>query len=186
VEGDVNPRAPSPEIVLVVDDDPGNLDSVQRILQREGLEVLAAASGEEALEILRKSEVRVIVTDLMMPGMTGTALLRAAKAISPHVEVVLMTAYGTVEAAVEAMKEGADDFLTKPLKRHQLVRTVKKALEKYRLLEENRLLREKVAQLSKVGGLVGSSPAFRAVMDTIRQAAPSNATILLLGESGTG
>jgi len=182
----VNPRAPSPEIVLVVDDDPGNLDSVQRILQREGLEVLAAASGEEALEILRKSEVRVIVTDLMMPGMTGTALLRAAKAISPHVEVVLMTAYGTVEAAVEAMKEGADDFLTKPLKRHQLVRTVKKALEKYRLLEENRLLREKVAQLSKVGGLVGSSPAFRAVMDTIRQAAPSNATILLLGESGTG
>src|SRR5690606_10617384 len=96
VEGDVNPRAPSPEIVLVVDDDPGNLDSVQRILQREGLEVLAAASGEEALEILRKSEVRVIVTDLMMPGMTGTALLRAAKAISPHVEVVLMTAYGTV------------------------------------------------------------------------------------------
>src|SRR5690606_24462585 len=152
----------------------------------EGLEVLAAASGEEALEILRKSEVRVIVTDLMMPGMTGTALLRAAKAISPHVEVVLMTAYGTVEAAVEAMKEGADDFLTKPLKRHQLVRTVKKALEKYRLLEENRLLREKVAQLSKVGGLVGSSPAFRAVMDTIRQAAPSNATILLLGESGTG
>lgn len=182
----MNPRAPSPEIVLVVDDDPGNLDSVQRILQREGLEVLAAASGEEALEILRKSEVRVIVTDLMMPGMTGTALLRAAKAISPHVEVVLMTAYGTVEAAVEAMKEGADDFLTKPLKRHQLVRTVKKALEKYRLLEENRLLREKVAQLSKVGGLVGSSPAFRAVMDTIRQAAPSNATILLLGESGTG
>lgn len=179
-------KNPLQETVLVVDDDPGNLDSVQRILQREGLEVLAAPSGEKALELLRGGEVRVVVTDLMMPGMSGTALLRAAKAIAPHVEVVLMTAYGTVEAAVEAMKEGADDFLTKPLKRHQLVRTVKKALEKYRLLEENRLLREKVAQLSKAGGLVGSSPAFRSVMETVRQAAPSSATILLLGESGTG
>jgi two-component system response regulator HydG len=174
------------ETVLVVDDDPGNLDSVLRILQREGLRVLAAPSGEKALEHLRNDEVRVVVTDLMMPGMSGVALLRAAKAIAPHVEVVLMTAYGTVETAVEAMKEGADDFLTKPLKRHHLVRTVKKALEKYRLLEENRRLREKVAQLSKAGGLVGSSPAFRAAMETVRQAAASNATILLLGESGTG
>lgn len=174
------------ETVLVVDDDPGNLDSVLRILQREGLRVLAAPSGEKALEYLRNDEVRVVVTDLMMPGMSGVALLRAAKAIAPHVEVVLMTAYGTVETAVEAMKEGADDFLTKPLKRHHLVRTVKKALEKYRLLEENRQLREKVAQLSKAGGLVGSSPSFRSAMETVRQAAASNATILLLGESGTG
>jgi len=174
------------ETVLVVDDDPGHLESVLRILEREGLRVLSAPSGEKALEILRNEEVRVVVTDLMMPGMSGVALLRAAKAIAPHVEVVLMTAYGTVETAVEAMKEGADDFLTKPLRRHQLVRTVKKALEKYRLLEENRRLREKVAQLSKVGGLVGSSPAFRSAMETVRMAAASNATILLLGESGTG
>lgn len=174
------------ETVLVVDDDPGHLESVLRILEREGLRVLSAPSGENALETLRNEEIRVVVTDLMMPGMSGVALLRAAKAIAPHVEVVLMTAYGTVEAAVEAMKEGADDFLTKPLRRHQLVRTVKKALEKYRLLEENRRLREKVAQLSKVGGLVGSSPAFRSAMETVRQAAASNATILLLGESGTG
>lgn len=172
--------------VLVVDDDVGSLEAVIRILQRENLEILSAPSGEKALELLRGAPVDVVVTDLMMPGISGVDLLRAAKALSPHTEVVLMTAHGTVEAAVEAMKEGAYDFLTKPLKRHQLVKAVKKALEKYQLVEENRRLREKLAQLSKAGGLVGSSPAFRATLEMVKQAAPSNATILLLGESGTG
>lgn len=176
----MNPR------VLVVDDDVGSLEAVIRILQRENLEIVSAPSGEKALEALREAPVDVIVTDLMMPGISGVDLLRATKTLSPHTEVVLMTAHGTVEAAVEAMKEGAYDFLTKPLKRHQLVKSVKKALEKYQLVEENRRLREKVAQLSKAGGLVGSSPSFRATLEMVKQAAPSNATILLLGESGTG
>jgi two-component system response regulator HydG len=176
----MNPR------VLVVDDDVGSLEAVIRILQRENLEIVSAPSGEKALEALREAPVDVIVTDLMMPGISRVDLLRATKTLSPHTEVVLMTAHGTVEAAVEAMKEGAYDFLTKPLKRHQLVKSVKKALEKYQLVEENRRLREKVAQLSKAGGLVGSSPSFRATLEMVKQAAPSNATILLLGESGTG
>jgi two-component system, NtrC family, response regulator HydG len=104
------------------------------------------------------------------------------------VEVVLMTAYGTVETAVAAMKDGAYDFITKPLKRHSLVKSVQKALEKQSLVAENKVLKAKLAELGASGGrgMVGQSPAFRAMLDTLRQAAPSTATVLLMGESGTG
>ncbi|MCP3163811.1 sigma-54-dependent transcriptional regulator [Myxococcus qinghaiensis] len=174
--------------VLVVDDDRANLDSVTRIFQRENMATLSAANGTEALELLRRPEVTVMVTDLMMPGMDGQELLRAARTIRPDVEVVLMTAYGTVETAVAAMKDGAYDFITKPLKRHSLVKAVQKALEKRALVSENQTLKAKLAEMSAAGGrtMVGQSPAFRAMLDTIRQAAPSTATVLLLGESGTG
>ncbi|WP_044890120.1 sigma-54-dependent transcriptional regulator [Myxococcus hansupus] len=174
--------------VLVVDDDRANLDSVIRIFQREGMATLAAANGTEALELLRRPEVAAMVTDLMMPNMDGQELLRAARAIRPDVEVVLMTAYGTVETAVAAMKDGAYDFITKPLKRHALVKAIQKALEKRALVAENQSLKAKLAEMSAAGGrsMVGQSPAFRAMLDTIRQAAPSTATVLLLGESGTG
>jgi two-component system, NtrC family, response regulator HydG len=178
----------SPPTVLVVDDDRANLDSVARIFQREGLATLTASSGTEALELLRRPEVSVMVTDLMMPGMDGQELLKASRTIRPDVEVVLMTAYGTVETAVSAMKDGAYDFITKPLKRHSLVKAAQKALERHELAAENRALKAKLAEMGASGGraLVGQSPAFRAMMDTLRQAAPSTATVLLLGESGTG
>jgi len=174
--------------VLVVDDDRANLESVAKIFQREGLNTRTATSGAEALEQLRRPEVSVMVTDLMMPGMDGQELLRATRTIRPDIEVVLMTAYGTVETAVSAMKEGAYDFITKPLKRHSLVKAVQKALEKQALVAENRDLKARLADLGAPGGrtIVGQSPAFRAFMDTIRQAAPSSATVLLMGESGTG
>ncbi len=177
-----------PATVLVVDDDRANLDSVARIFQREGLETLTAGNGTDALELLRRPEVCVMVTDLMMPGMDGQELLKASRTIRPDVEVVLMTAYGTVETAVAAMKDGAYDFITKPLKRHSLVKAVEKALERHELAAENRALKAKLVEMGAPGGraLVGQSPAFRAMMDTIRQAAPSTATVLLLGESGTG
>src|SRR5206468_637062 len=111
-----------------------------------------------------------------------------ARAIRPDVEVVMMTAYGTVETAVAAMKDGAYDFITKPLKRHALLKAVEKALEKRALVAENQSLKDKLADLGAPGGrtIVGQSPAFRAFMDTVRQAAPSSATVLLMGESGTG
>ncbi len=174
--------------VLVVDDDRANQESVARIFQREGLATLAAPNGKEALELLRRPEVAVVVTDLMMPLMDGQELLRHARAMRPDVEVVLMTAYATVETAVSAMKEGAYDFITKPLKRHSLVKAVQKALEKQALVAENRDLR---AQLEALGGsgarsMVGQSPAFRACVQTLQQAAPATATVLLTGESGTG
>ena len=171
--------------VLVVDDDRANLESVCRIFQKEGVQTLAAPNGQEALELLRRPEVGVIVTDLMMPGVDGQALLTASRAMRPDVEVVLMTAYATVETAVAAMRDGAYDFITKPLKRHSLVKAVQKAMEKQALVAENRDLK---AQLAALGPrtLVGQSPAFRAFMDVLAQAAPSTATVLLIGESGTG
>jgi two-component system response regulator HydG len=121
----------------------------------------------------------------MMPGMDGQELLKAARTLRPDVEVVLMTAFATVETAVEAMKDGAYDFITKPLKRHSLVKAVQKALEKRALVVENRDLR---AQLEALGSrsMVGQSPAFRATVEMLKQAAPSTATVLLTGESGTG
>src|SRR5437868_1322213 len=123
----------------------------------------------------------------MMPAMSGQELLRAVRAVAPDAEVVLMTAFGTVEAAVAAMKDGAYDFLTKPLKRHAVLKSVEKALEKRRLVQENRQLKARLAGLSGAQtAIVGQSPALRATLDIIRQAAPSSATVLLLGESGTG
>jgi two-component system response regulator HydG len=119
--------------------------------------------------------------------MSGEALLRAARTVSPDTEVVLVTAYGTVEAAVSAMKEGAYDFITKPVKRHAIVKTVRQALEKANLLAENRALRAQLAGLGvSAGPLIGNAPSFRAALDALRQAAPTSATVLLHGESGTG
>jgi two-component system response regulator HydG len=170
--------------VLLVDDEQANLDSLERIFSREGYRVLLAASGQAALEMLRAHPVDVVLTDLMMPDMSGQELLRAVRAVAPEAEVVLMTAYGTVEAAVAAMKDGAYDFLTKPLKRHAVLKSVAQALEKRRLVEENRQLRARLAGVEQP--IIGQSPALRATLDVIRQAAPSSATVLLLGESGTG
>ncbi len=175
----------SPVTVLVVDDDHANLDSVCKVFQREGVPTLSAPNGQEAIELLRRPEVGVMVTDLMMPGVDGQELLKAARAMRPDVEVVLMTAYATVETAVSAMRDGAYDFITKPLKRHSLVKAVQKAMEKQALVAENRDLK---AQLAAVGPrtMIGQSPAFRAFLETLGQAAPSTATVLLMGESGTG
>jgi two-component system, NtrC family, response regulator HydG len=174
--------------VLVVDDDRANLDSVARIFEHEGMATLTASSGEEGLALLRRPDVGVLVTDLMMPGLDGKELLRTSRSMRPDVQVVLMTAYGTVEAAVSAMKDGAYDFITKPLKRHALVKTVQRALEHRALMAENETLKARLAELGAPGGrtLIGQSPAFRALMETLRQAAASHATVLLVGESGTG
>ena len=174
-------------LVLIVDDETSNLESLGKIFEREGWRVAPAASGAAALEVLRRERVAAVVTDLMMPGMSGEELLRAVKALSPETEVVLMTAYGTVETAVAAMKEGAYDFITKPVKRHAIVKSVRRAIERASLVAENRALKARLAELAPgLGGLLGDAPAFRAVLETLRQAAPTSATVLLSGESGTG
>ncbi len=172
-------------IVLVVDDEAGIVESLTKIFRREGLNVLSASDGNAGLDLLRKHRVGVLLTDLMMPNTSGMDLLRAAKTIAPETEVVLMTAYGTVETAVDAMKEGAYDFVTKPLKRAHVVRIVKNALEKQSLLVENRSLKAQLAEKRR-RAIIGTSLAWRRTMDIMMQAAPSEATVLLLGESGTG
>ncbi len=175
-------RAPT---VLVVDDEPGIVESLQRVFEREGLRALTAGGGGAALDILRREPVSVLLTDLLMPGMSGMDLLKASRSVSPETETILMTAYGTVENAVEAMKQGAYDFVTKPIKRAHVVRAVLKALEKRTLVQENRSLREQLAAQQKKR-LIGQSLTWRRTMETVMQAAPSVATVLLLGESGTG
>src|SRR5215467_14055242 len=171
--------------LLVVDDEPSNVESLLRIFDREGLTVVAAPDGKEALDVLRKRRIDVCLTDLMMPGVSGVDLLKAVRQISPETEVILMTAYGTVETAVEAMREGAYDFITKPLKRAHVVRVVEKALEKQSLVSENRTLRAQL-EAARRRPIVGQSLAMRRCLEVVQQAAPSAATVLLLGESGTG
>ncbi len=185
MEPESNAAAAAPA-VLVVDDDRSNLESVERIFAKEGYRVRTAADGSTALELVRAEPPQVVVTDLAMPGLDGAALLKAIKAIAPQVEVVLMTAYGTVEGAVAAMRDGAYYFVTKPLKRHAVVRSVRKALEKQALVAENVRLRARLAGLEAPAGMIGQSPVFHATLDLVRQAAASHATVLVTGESGTG
>jgi two-component system, NtrC family, response regulator HydG len=180
------PSATHRQTVLVVDDERSIVESLAKIFEREGLTVLTAFDGAGGLEHLRKHRVGVLLTDLMMPGgISGIDLLKAARTVAPETEVVLMTAYGTVETAVEAMKEGAYDFVTKPLKRAHVVRIVRNALDKQALLVENRALRAQLAEKRR-RTIIGTSLAWRRTMDVVVQAAPSEATVLLLGESGTG
>src|SRR5882762_683703 len=180
------PPAPNADItVLVVDDEASNLASLEKIFQREGLRVFTADGAKAALELVRRHRVQVVLTDLMMPGTSGLELLRALKQVSPDTEVVLMTAYGTVETAVQAMREGAYDFVEKPLKRVTIVKSVRKAAERQSLMEENRTLRHEIKLVTR-REIVGTSPSLRKVLDVATQAAPSSATVLVLGESGTG
>jgi two-component system response regulator HydG len=171
--------------LLVVDDEPSNLTSIKKIFEREGMRVLTAENAKEALETVRRHRVQVVLTDLMMPGTSGAELLRAIKELSPDTEVVLMTAYGTVETAVQAMRDGAYDFVEKPLKRMTIVKSVRKAAERQSLVAENRSLRQEIKLLTN-REIVGQSPALRRVLEVASQAAPSTATVLILGESGTG
>jgi len=171
--------------VLVVDDEPPNIDSLRRIFEREGFAVLTATSGQRALDVCRQNEVHVVVSDLMMPGMNGIELVKALKTVVPDAEVVLMTAFGTVEKAVEAMRAGAYDFVEKPLKRMQMVKTVRKAAERHQLVIENKDLRQQLSQLSD-RSIIGSAASLRHALEIATQAAPSSANVLILGESGTG
>src|SRR3977135_1121174 len=147
--------------LLVADDDPGLRESLERTLTREGYRVLLASDGRAALERLQDSAIDLIVTDLKMPGLTGLELLRAAKAIAPDVDVILLTAFGTVEEAVKAMKDGAYDFLTKPFRREQLIKLIDKALERRDLIEQNRALKKQLDDLRAKGQMIGASPAWR-------------------------
>lgn len=178
-------RLPPDPTVLVVDDEASILEALAKVLTKEGLHVVTAKNGREALDVVRARPIHVMITDLRMPTMGGDDLLKAVKAVTPEVEVILMTAYGTVEVAVEAMKHGAYDFISKPLKRATVVATVRKAFDKVGLMAENRELRAQLED-KRSREIVGHSQVLRATLEMAEQAANSSATVLLLGESGTG
>jgi two-component system response regulator HydG len=172
--------------LLVADDDPGLRESLERTLTREGFRVVLASDGRAALERLQGGDIDLVLTDLKMPGLTGIELLRAARTIAPDVSVILLTAFGTVEEAVRAMKDGAYDFVTKPFRREQLVKLIDKALERRALIEKNRALQQQLDDLRARGQMLGVSPAFRRMMTLVEQVADSSATVLIQGESGAG
>ena len=172
--------------ILVVDDDVEHATTLVRLLRREGLRATEVHSVGEALTRLREETCDLVLTDLVMPGQTGLDLLNAIQHLRLGVDVILMTAFGTVERAVEAMHAGAADFIVKPIKRAQLLRSVERVLETARLRHENARLRAELEELRGESRLIGSSAEFLRALDLARQAAPSDATILLAGESGTG
>jgi two-component system response regulator HydG len=175
-----------PRTLLVADDDPGLRESLNRTLTRAGYSVVLASDGRAALEQLQSGPVDLVLTDLRMPGLTGLEVLRAVKTLVPDVDVILLTAFGTVEEAVTAMKDGAYDFITKPFRGEQLLKLVSKALERRGLIEQNKALQKQLEDLRGKGQIIGASPAFRRMMTLIDQVADSSATVLVQGESGAG
>lgn len=172
--------------ILLVDDEKSIRETVSQTLLNEGYNVFAAEDGEKALDILIKNKVHLIITDIRMENMDGMKLLKASRAIAPEVEVILLTAYGTIELAVEAMKIGAYDFLVKPFKKMTLLKSVEKALEKQALTSENIRLREMLESKKEFENIIGQSDAIRKVLNLVKQVASTSATVLIEGESGSG
>ena len=174
------------ETILIVDDEKNYLVVLEALLGPEGYEILTTDNAPDALRQVREADLDLIITDMKMPRMNGMELLEEAKSIKPDLPVIIMTAYGTIELAVEAMKKHAYDYITKPFQNEQLKLTVKKALENYRLIKENRLLNEALSDRFKYGNIIGKSKPMLKVYDLIEKVAQSRASILITGPSGTG
>lgn len=173
-------------VIVVIDDEQRQRDILKTILEGEDYEAHAAASAEEGLELIRKLQPDVVLSDLKMGGMSGVELLRALPDEPLRPAFILMTAFGTVASAVEAMKNGALDYLTKPLEKDEIVLAVRKAVERAELLKENLQLRKQLYDKFKIEGIVGKSKKMQDVMDVVRKVCSANVTVLIYGESGTG
>ena len=171
--------------ILIVDDEKNTREGLARALRRS-YEVLIAESGSAALNILSERPVDVMLSDLRMPGMDGMTLMQRALAGSPQLVCILLTAYGNIETAVDAMRHGATDFLTKPVNLEQLELVLQRALRSHRAETENLQLREQLDSKFGMENIIGTSPEMQQVFDTVRQVAASRATVLIQGESGTG
>ena len=174
------------EKILVVDDEKDTRDFMARALSVR-YEVATAADAELAMQQLEADKtIRLLLSDVRMPGEDGITLMKAAKAANPNLAVVLLTAFGSIDQAVAAMKDGADDFLTKPVDLDQLELRIEKALKAHRLEAEVEDLKAQLDEKYGLGNIVGSSPAMQKVFRMVKQAAPTDATVLLEGPSGTG
>ncbi len=172
--------------VLVCEDDDVQRDVIADILRRAGYTVREVAAAQAAVEALQADVFDVLLTDLRMPGMDGLELLRQARRIRPETEVVVMTAYATIQTAVSAMKEGAIDYLGKPFDKDELLVVIQKATERGDLRRQNKQLRQLVTESISLGNIIGESAAMRRVFDITQKAVNVNSTVLIHGESGTG
>ncbi len=173
-------------VILVVDDDTSLRRVLEYNLTAAGYSVIAASSGEEGLTLYTRNRPSLVITDMNMPGMSGMQLLASIKERSPETLVILITAFGSVDMAVEAMKAGAYDYITKPFNRDELLLTVAKALQFTGLAQENRRLKSELADRSGARPFVGTSPAMEKIFQVISKVADSDASVLVTGESGTG
>ena len=172
--------------VLVVDDEKSMRDLLSITLEKEGYDVVTAAGGEAAIEALRRDATDAVITDLRMPKVDGLQVLRAAKEISPDMAVIVITAVASTETAVEAMKLGAYDYITKPFKLDEVSLIVRNALERKRLRDENLYLRKQLETQHRFENIIGKSGRILEVFDTIRKISDSPSTAMITGESGTG
>jgi two-component system NtrC family response regulator len=177
---------PYPFRILVVDDEPAQRELVSGFLKKQGFEAAAAGSGEKALALFRQDSFDLVLTDQRMSNMSGLDLLKAVRTISPEIAVILMTGYGSIEAAVSAIRGGATDYLTKPLNLDELLYRIRQVSERHRLFAENRELREALQSRHRIEGIIGESGQMLEVVSLVRRVAPSEATIMIRGESGTG
>ena len=172
--------------ILVVDDEPAQREMISGFLRKQDFEVIAADSAERALELFRQDAFDLILSDQKMADMSGLELMQAVHAINPETPVILVTAFGTIEAAVAALKQGAIDYLTKPLNLEELLHRIRLVSDRYRILTENRELREALGERHRIEGIIGESGPMLEVLSLVRRVAPSEATVLIRGESGTG
>ena len=174
------------EKVLVVDDDSLTRELLCEILSRHGCDVILAADGDQAVQAIERDELDLVLTDIKMPGLTGMDVLQRACEVNRDAPVILMTAFGTIENAVEAMKQGAFDYIVKPVSPDRVDLLFRRVTEWQALVRENRYLRSQVAGHEAADELVGRHPRLAEVIDTVRRVAQSKATVLIQGESGTG
>jgi two-component system NtrC family response regulator len=174
------------ETILIVDDEKNYLVVLEALLSPEGYEIMTADNARSALRLIEESDLDLVLTDMKMPGVSGMELLEQCKKIKPEVPVIMMTAYGTIEMAVQAMKKHAFDYITKPFQNEELKLTIKKALENYRLIKENRRLSEALSEKHKFSNIIGRSKPMLRIYDLIGKVAYSKASVLITGPSGTG
>ena len=174
------------DTILVVDDEINYLTVMEALLGEEGYEVLTAPGGHEAMKLAGSADLDLVLTDMKMPKMNGIELLGELKRLYPDLPVIMMTAYGTVEKAVEAMKTGAYDYILKPFKNEELLVTIARALEYHRLIQQNRMLLQVLDKKYGAPNIVGESQAMREILALVKRVATSRATVLISGESGTG
>ncbi|MFN8548990.1 MAG: sigma-54 dependent transcriptional regulator [Candidatus Eisenbacteria bacterium] len=173
--------------ILIIEDDADLAETCRRLFRRAGMEAEAVTDGAIGLERLAADPAfSIVLTDLRMPGLDGTEVLRRAKEIRPEIDVVIMTAYGTIQNAIQAMKVGATDYITKPFDRHELLNAVNQILESRRLRQEVGRLREELRSTYGFGNLIGQSPGMRKVFAQIQAALSHESSVLIVGETGTG
>src|SRR3989449_9090435 len=182
---DVSPKAVA-ERVLIVEDDTAARVGLEQLVKSWGFVAESAADGEEALEKVTSFRPAIVITDLVMPRMDGLALLRALPQTGADVTTLLLTAQGTVETAVEAMKEGAYDYLTKPIDIQRLKILLDKIVERLETVREVKALRRQLREHGTFGSMIGNSPEMRKIYQVVEQAAPTSAAALMTGESGRG